>query len=103
VITIDGQPYIDGGVCASIPIQPALEREVDDIIVLLTQPADYRKRAQSIAPNLLRLAYPGYPDLIDAIGQRATGYNRQLEFIARLEARRRVWVVRPREALPASR
>lgn len=103
VITIDGQPYIDGGVCASIPIQPALEREVDDIIVLLTQPWDYRKRPQSMAPGLLRLAYPGYPDLIRAIGLRATGYNQQLELIARLEARRRIWVIRPTEALPASR
>lgn len=103
VITIDGQPYIDGGVCASIPIQPALERDVDDIIVLLTQPPSYRKRPQSVAQSLLRLAYPGYPDLIHAIEQRAAGYNRQLELIARLEARRRVWVVRPKEVLPASR
>jgi predicted patatin/cPLA2 family phospholipase len=103
VITIDGQPYIDGGVCASIPIQPALERDIDDIIVLLTQPSAYRKRLQSVAPSLLKLAYPGYPDLVHAIGQRSAGYNRQVELIARLEARRRVWVVRPKEVLPASR
>lgn len=103
VITIDGQPYIDGGVCASIPVQPALERDVDDILVLLTQPSSYRKKPQAVAQSLLRLAYPGYPDLVAAIEQRAAGYNRQLELIARLEARRRIWVIRPKEVLPASR
>jgi predicted patatin/cPLA2 family phospholipase len=103
VITIDGQPYIDGGVCASIPIEPALERDVDDIIVLLTRPANYRKNPRHHSPALLKLHFPGFPDLIDAIGQRAVRYNAQLDKIARLEAQRRVWVIRPTEALPASR
>lgn len=103
VVMIDGQPYIDGGVCASIPIEPALERDVDDIIVLLTRPADYRKDPRHMSPALLRLHFPGYPDLITAIGQRAANYNAQLDKIARLETQRRVWVIRPEGALPASR
>ena len=103
VIVVDGQPYIDGGVCASIPIQPALQREIPDIIVLLTQPPHYRKKLGGLAPSILRLQYPAYPDLILAIARRAERYNAQLDLIARLEARRRIWVVRPSETLPASR
>ncbi len=103
VVTIDGQPYIDGGVCASIPIEPALERDVDDIIVLLTRPANYRKNPRHMSPALLRLHFPGYPDLINAIGQRATRYNAALDRISRLEAQRRITVIRPTETLPASR
>jgi predicted patatin/cPLA2 family phospholipase len=103
VINIDGQPYIDGGVCASIPIEPALERDVDDIIVLLTRPLHYRKNPRHMSPALLKLHFPGYPDLITAIGQRAVRYNAQMDKIARLEAQRRITVIRPTEALPASR
>lgn len=103
VVTIDGQPYIDGGVCASIPIEPALEREIDDIIVLVTRPPGYRKNPRHHSSALLKLHFPGYPDLIDAIGQRAARYNAQLDKIARLEAQRRVSVIRPLETLPASR
>jgi predicted patatin/cPLA2 family phospholipase len=103
VVTIDGQPYIDGGVCASIPIEPALERDVDDIIVLLTRPPNYRKNPRHMSPALLKLHFPGYPDLIGAISQRAARYNAQMDKIARLEAQRRISVIRPTEALPASR
>ncbi len=103
VVTIDGQPYIDGGVCASIPIEPALERDVDDIIVLLTRPPTYRKNPRHMSPALLKLHFPGYPDLIGAISQRAARYNAQMDKIARLEAQRRISVIRPTEALPASR
>jgi predicted patatin/cPLA2 family phospholipase len=103
VVTIDGQPYIDGGVCASIPIEPALERDVDDIIVLLTRPPNYRKNPSHASSALLRLHFPGYPDLVNAIGQRAMRYNAALDKIARLEAQRRIWVIRPTATLPASR
>jgi predicted patatin/cPLA2 family phospholipase len=103
VVTIDGQPYIDGGVCASVPIEPALEKEVDDIIVLLTRPPNYRKNPRLVSPALLKLHFPGYPDLINAISQRALQYNAQLDKLARLEAQRRITVIRPTEPLPASR
>src|SRR5690606_22148675 len=85
------------------PIEPALEQEVDDIIVLLTRPPNYRKNPRLVSPALLKLHFPGYPDLISAISQRALRYNAQLDKLARLEAQRRITVIRPTEPLPASR
>ena len=35
---IDGEPYWDGGIMANTPISPALERNADEIIVILLSP-----------------------------------------------------------------
>ena len=41
---IDGQPHWDGGVMANTPLFPALERGVDEIIVVLLSPVGHSNR-----------------------------------------------------------
>lgn len=103
VVTIHGQPYIDGGVVDSIPLERALERDFDRIVVVLTQPEGYRKRRSRLAEALLRTQYRAYPELIEAFRARSERYNRELERIEALERSGALSVIRPTEPLPASR
>ncbi|HEX2735049.1 MAG TPA: patatin family protein [Polyangiaceae bacterium] len=103
VITIHGQPYVDGGVVDSIPIERALQHEDADIIVVLTQPLGYRKRRSKVAEAMVRAQYPRYPALAEAFRLRAERYNASLDRLAELEAAGRVSIIRPTAALPASR
>ncbi len=103
IVTIHGQPYIDGGVTESIPIERAMEREYDHIVVLLTQPSGYRKKRSKMAEALLRAQYSAYPELMHAFRQRSARYNAHLDLVSELEAKGKVSVIRPPEPLPASR
>ncbi len=103
IVNIHGQPYVDGGVTASIPIERALEREYDHIVVLLTQPAGYRKKRSKFAEALLRTQYGSHPELVRAFQQRSETYNAHLDLVMELEAAGKLSVVRPPEPLPASR
>jgi predicted patatin/cPLA2 family phospholipase len=103
VVEINGAPYIDGGVSASIPIEPALERVHDELIVVLTQPLGFRKQAGRSARLTARWAYPKHPALWNAFERRAELYNHALDVVAQLEAAGRASVIRPLAPLPASR
>ena len=103
VIQCQGQYYVDGGITDSIPLEPALERDVDDIIVVLTQPPGYSKSRSKAAEWLLRWQYSHYPNMLEAFMQRSECYNRCLERIEELEQRGRISVLRPAAPLPASR
>ena len=46
-VEINGQKYLDGGIADSIPFEKTQELGCDKIIVILTQPIDYRKTKSS--------------------------------------------------------
>lgn len=101
MVEVNGKHYLDGGVSNSIPVWDCLERGYDRVIVILTQPADYRK--QPMNPTFIRLRYGRYPKLRDALLRRHEVYNAQCEDVARLEAEGRVFVIRPESPLGIGR
>jgi predicted patatin/cPLA2 family phospholipase len=102
-VRVDGDDYIDGGLTDSIPIERALELGAERVLVVLTQPTGYRKRRSKVAERAFALQYRRYPALVGAFEQRFARYNGTLELVERLEAEGVISVLRPREALPASR
>ena len=44
IANVDGIPYMDGGLADSIPIEYALEKGNDKIVVVLTRNPGYRKK-----------------------------------------------------------
>ena len=101
MVELNGKRYLDGGVSDSIPVRECLERGYDRVVVILTQPADYRK--QPMNPALIQLCYARYPKLREALLRRHDVYNAQCEEVARLEAKGRVFVIRPESALGIGR
>lgn len=100
-VPIGDKKYLDGGIADSIPVRQALSMGLDKVIVVLTQPADYRKRPMN--PALIKAFYRKYPNLCRTLMERHDRYNAQAEDVAQLEREGRIFVIRPHEALNIKR
>ena len=101
-VEIDGQKLLDGGISDAIPLRFFENLGYNRNVVILTQPAGYRKKKTSAIP-IIRLMYRKFPALVHAMEIRHEMYNSTLEYIARQEAAGNILVIRPAEALPVSR
>lgn len=97
MVPIDGKKYLDGGIADSIPVRQMLSMDVDKVIVVLTQPDDYRKTPMN--SKMIKAFYWRYPNLCKTLMDRHDRYNAQAEDVRRLEAEGKVFVIRPKEAL----
>ena len=101
MVPINGKKYLDGGIADSIPVRQALRMGFDKVIVVLTQPASYRKGPMNKA--MIRAFYHKYPNLCKTLEERHSRYNAQCEDVAQLEKEGKVFVIRPKEALEIKR
>lgn len=101
IVKIDGKKYLDGGCSDSIPIQAFRNMGYSRNVVVLTQPADYRKE-QELA-TLAKIVYAKYPNLVKALCNRHITYNESMELIRRLEETGEVFAIRPEKALEIGR
>lgn len=96
IVNIDGVPYLDGGLADSIPVKRAFRKDNDKIVIILTRNPGYRKKPVSKGVgNLYRRAYKKYPNLVRASIRRNHLYNRQVEWIEKLEQEKKIYVLRP--------
>ncbi len=93
-ITIDGVPYLDGGLSDSIPYEEAFRAGCDRLLVVLTREESYRKQT-SESTRMLSRAYLKYPNIAEDILKRAKRYNTSVKRLAELEAEKKVIVLRP--------
>lgn len=99
-IFVNGTAYYDGGISDSIPIRKALADGSRKNLIVLTQPAGYRKhtgRNVHLANKLLRRRFPA---LCDTMLQRAKVYNDTVCFCEQLAKRRPREFVLLRPAYP---
>ena len=97
-----GQPFADGGIAGSIPVQKAIDEGCDEFIIILTRPQGFRKKRVSPLP-WPRYLFRKYPGLVESLRQRHHRYNQQLEHVAQLEHEGKAIVIRPPAELPLSR
>ncbi len=102
IVEIEGQKLLDGGMSDAIPLRFFQSIGYTRNVVILTQPADYRKKKTSALP-LIRLMYRRYPKLVQTMAQRHEMYNTTLDYIAEQEAAGSVLVIRPAAPLPVRR
>ncbi len=101
MVEVDGKRYLDGGIADAIPVRACLDLGYDKNVVILTQPADYRKGPMH--PALIRSAYRKYPNLCRALIDRYARYNSQMDDVAQLEKEGRIFVIRPETPLGVKR
>ena len=101
MVEIDGKKYLDGGIADSIPVRQALKMGFDKIIVVLTQPADYRKGPMNSL--MIKAFYRKYPNLMKTLLERHERYNAQVEDVLQLEKEGKIFVIRPEQALNIKR
>lgn len=103
-VEINNKKYLDGALADSIPVKKCIELGYDKVIVILTQPLEYRKESyKGIAKLLIKLKYKKYPKLVEAILNRYLNYNETLDYIIDLENKKKIFVIRPSHNLGISR
>ena len=96
MIDINGKKYLDGGISDSIPVEKMKSLGYDKIIVVLTQPFDYRKRPLSKKKrSLVKLKFRNYPEMVNVMFNRHNEYNSVIEKIIDMEAKKEIFVIRP--------
>ena len=98
IVKIDGNPYLDGGIADSIPIERALEKGNEKIILVLTRNPGYRKKMTSKSTAALyRRKYKNFPEFATTLIRRNHTYNKQMTLVNKLEAEGKIFVLRPTE------
>lgn len=101
MVPIDGNMYLDGGICDSIPIERSMSKGFHKNVVVLTRNRGYRKSGRD--HKIPSFVYKRYPRLRVALSKRNKVYNAQLDLIERLEAEGKVLVIRPERPLEVER
>lgn len=101
MVEIDGKRYLDGGIADSIPLEKCRQLGYDKIIVILTRPLEYRKKA--VNPLLFKLFYTKYPNLVTSLAQRYLNYNQRVEQVIEADKKGEIFVFRPSKTLPIKR
>ena len=96
IIKINNKKYLDGGISDSIPLDKCIDLGYKKIIIILTQPLDYRKEPlKEKQIKLINLKYHKYPNLIETMKNRHIKYNNILEKIIDMENKQEIYVIRP--------
>lgn len=102
-IKIEDNEYLDGGIADSIPLDKMLELGYDKIVLILTQPLEYRKdEKKNIVLNSL-IARKYGENMAKTLSERAKNYNDIVEKIIRLEQEEKIFVIRPSKLLNIGR
>ena len=97
-VEIDGGLYLDGGMSDSIPLKFMEDNGYDKILVVETQPLDYRKDPQSMM-GIIKLFLHRYPKMIEVMKNRYIMYNNEKNYIRQKELLGEVLVIRPKAPL----
>lgn len=100
IVEIDGRKLLDGGMTDSIPLKFFESMGYDKNVVILTQPAGYRKEKTKTLP-LIKRFYRKYPNLIKAIAERHIMYNEELDYIS--QKGKDIFVIQPQNSLMIGR
>lgn len=98
IVDIEGKKLLDGGIADSVPIKEFEKMGYDKNVVILTRPADYRKKKNALMP-LIRMKYRKYPKLVEAMENRHLVYNETLDYVRMQEKAGKLFVIQPRESL----
>ncbi len=98
----NGVPMSDGGVADSIPVIEAYKMGARDITVILSRPRGYRKKEKNNSP-LMNYMLRSYPALRSCMSNRASLYNKSIDFIENPPADCKIRVIAPSEGFDVGR
>ena len=103
-VPIGDRRYLDGGIADPIPLARFESMGFSRNLVILTQPASYRKKPSRILlPILSRLFLRRLPSVAAALAARPDLYNRSLDYVAARASAGAAFVIRPPSPLPVGR
>lgn len=100
IVEFKGKKYLDGGIGDSVPVLKCKELGFEKVIVILTQPRNYRKEPfEKYMLDVMKIKYKKYPHLIEALENRYLKYNQTIDTIIDLENKKEIFVIRPPRTL----
>ena len=97
-VEINGTFYYDGGISDAIPVQHALAKDCDRLVVILSKTRDYVRKPQGMHFLYSRICRR-YPRIVEAIEQRHITYNENLRQVFALEKKGVAFVFAPSQAI----
>ena len=101
-VEYNGNKYLDGGCCDSIPLEKAINDGHRKNLVVLTQHRGYRKEA-SANRYACKVLYKDYPEFVKAMDTRHIMYNNQLDYVYKNEKYGNAFVIQPEKQIKVSR
>lgn len=93
---INGVPYYDGAISDPVPIHKAMELGCEKIVVILTRPEDYKRRAEDDEKQA-RMICKQYPKAAEQLRKRAKKYNDDVALARTLAKEGKVLIVSPKD------
>jgi len=94
-VTINNQPYLDGGIADPIPLFRAISKGFKKNVVILTRNLGDYETLNTYQKIVFEKIYSKYPNLVKTIVDRPKKYYEVIQMIERLEAKKEVFVIRP--------
>lgn len=94
-IELNGREYYDGGLSDSIPVRKSISDGNCRNLIVLTQPAGFRKEYPREYDVFIRFFGQKYPNLVNVLKTRHIRYNETQDFCEQLESEGRAVVLRP--------
>ena len=94
-VRIDGNRYLDGGVRMQIPYRYALDQNDGPVVVIRTNPSDYRAENNEIYVNRVVQKFERYPEFCDAVRKNVERYNEQCGELEELAADGSIFMLAP--------
>ena len=101
-VSLDGRLLLDGGIADSIPLRFFQGEGYERCVVILTQPAGFRKCRTRLMP-VIRMAMRRHPAIVEAMNWRHEMYNAQLDYLSEQEQSRKVLLIQPQDPLAIGR
>ena len=101
IVFVDHIPMLDGGIVDSIPLARAVQMGYNKNIVVLTRSKGYRKTTRDI--KIPSFIYKRFPRLRVVLSRRCELYNRQLDFVEKMEEEGQTLVIRPEKPVEVDR
>ena len=91
---VDRELYFDGALSDPVPIEKAFALGCDKVVLVLTNPVDYKKELEEDIRLAARII-ERYPLAAEALVTRAEKYNRGVRLAQKLEQQGRVRIIAP--------
>ena len=99
-VRVDGYELLDGGISDSVPLTYFESIGYDRNVVVLTQPALYRKEPFSkTMQKVIEKTLKNSPEIAELLLNRYERYNEEIADICKKEQEGKVFVIRPEEPL----
>lgn len=94
-VKLNGKLYLDGGMADSVPIQRAIDKGYDKVVVVCTRRKGSFSKVKNYEKPIYNRLYKDYPNFLKTVNNRTKLYKNQISLCEKLEEEGKVILIRP--------